>query len=224
MGASIIPTIISTVGSAVGGYSQAKQNAKDKAAQLAEEQRQFNANLANNQSQYAGNYAQKQYDQNTNATTSYGDRAAAMNRELQVLPAKDKAMALLMQRMGAPAQQTSLPNMTTGGTNALRAPVQMPYDLNAAAQQAAAYKPGDGGMTGDIQKQLLARYMNVPSAPNMPTQTPTPDTPAVAQLKTIIADMQAKGVPDQVIAHTQKLLANELAKAQTATPAPARIG
>lgn len=156
----------------IAGGQKAREDARERARQLAEEQRQFNANLGENQRQFNAGYGQKTFDQNLNANTAYGDRAQSVNRELETLPMRDKAQALLMQRMGAPAQQTTARSLAGGGTDALRGggQPQMPYDLNAFKAQAEAYKPGDGGMSGDVQRQLLARYMAPPSAPEMSAQ------------------------------------------------------
>lgn len=162
-------------GQLLGGLAQgqkSREDARERARQLAEEQRQFNARLGEDQRQFGVTSGQRQFDQNLSANTQYGDRAQNVNRELETLPMRDKAQALLLQRMGAPAQQTTARSLAGGGTDALRggAAPAMPYDLNAFKAQAEAYKPGDGGMSGDVQRQLLARYMNVPTAPDVASQ------------------------------------------------------
>lgn len=205
--------IASVAGSAIGGYAQSKQQNADRVAQreqdrqrLAEEQRQFNTNLAEQQRQYGGNYQQKQYDQNTSTQMGYGDRAMSANRELELLPMRDKAAALMMQRMGTPAQQTSPRSLAGGGTDALRggASPQMPYDLNANRASAQAYKAGDGGMTGNVQRELLQRYMDVPQSPDMPQAQGGGQAPGAQpekesdKLRAMLVSMDQQGVPIQI--------------------------
>lgn len=187
-------------GKILGGISaaqKAKEDAKQRARELAQQQQQFTANLGENQRQFNAGYGQKAFDQNLNANTAYGDRAQSVNRELETLPLRDKAQALLLQRMGAPAQQTTARSLAGGGTDALRgggAP-QMPYDLNAFKAQAEAYKPGDGGMTGDVQRQLLARYMNVPQAPSSADLPQGVDLNAIeAQVAQALRQWEAQGM------------------------------
>lgn len=176
----------SVLGSVASGVAESKARAeenKNRARQLQAEQQQFNQKLGEDQRQFNNNFGQTQYKQNIDAQSQYGDRAQSVNRELEVLPMRDKAAALLMQRMGNPAVQTTARSLAGGGTDALRGGglPQMPYDLNKQAQQAAAYKAGDGGMTGDVQKELLSRYMNVPKSPDM--QQPTGPNPAEVEMK-----------------------------------------
>lgn len=212
-------------GSVISSYAQGKQANSDRAAQreqdrqrLAEEQRQFNTKLAEDQRQYGGNYQQTQYKQNVDAQSQYGDRAQSVNRELEVLPMRDKAAALLMQRMGNPAVQTTARSLAGGGTDALRGGglPQMPYDLNKQAQQAAAYKAGDGGMTGDVQKELLSRYMNVPKSPDMQAFTPQNTAPAVEKesdkIRAMLSSMDMQGVPRAIRQQVSKALEAALAR------------
>ena len=162
----------------ISGSQKAREDAKQRARELAQEQQQFTANLGENQRQFNAGYGQKAFDQNLNANTAYGDRAQSVNRELETLPMRDKAQALLMQRMGAPAQQVQARSLA-GGTASLAGGTQpqgMPYNLEANRQQAANYKAGDGGMTGDVQKELLSRYMDVPKTPEM--EQPKTKSPA----------------------------------------------
>lgn len=181
----------------ISGSQKAREDAKQRARELAQEQQQFTANLGENQRQFNAGYGQKAFDQNLNANTAYGDRAQSVNRELETLPMRDKAQALLMQRMGAPAQQTTARSLAGGGTDALRgggAP-QMPYDLNAFKAQAEAYKAGDGGMTGDVQRQLLARYMAPPTAPSAADLPKAQDINAIeAQVAQQMAQWEAQGM------------------------------
>ena len=182
----------------IAGARQAKEDAKQRARELAMQQQNFAANLGENQRQFNAQYGQKAFDQNLNANTAYGDRAQAVNRELETLPMRDKAQALLLQRMGAPAQQTTARSFSGGaGTDALRggALPQMPYDLNAFKAQAEAYKPGDGGMSGDVQRQLLARYMNVPTAPSATDLPQGQDLAAIeAQVAQALRQWESQGV------------------------------
>lgn len=181
MGAAIIP-IISAVGGVFSNRAKAeqadrdrKQTARERADQLAEEQRQFNQSQAQNQQQFSSNYGLNASKANVDAQSAYGDRAQSVNRELEVLPARDQAMALLKQRMSAQPQQVQQRSLMGGqGTDSLRgSPTpQMPFDLNAMRDKAAAYKPGDGGMTGNVQTELLKRYMDVPKAPDMVAPPP----------------------------------------------------
>ena len=187
------PTILSVGGSIASGIGQGQQNKQDQkmtAAQLAEQQRQFNAQFGEDRRRYNSDYAQKGFDQTINAQTQYGDRAQSVNRELELLPMRDKASALLMQRMGAPAQQVQARSLA-GGTRELHGGTQpqgMPFDLNAIRQQAANYKAGDGGMTGDVQRELLSRYMNVPKTPEM--EQPKIMTPAEIDYAVQLKDRQ----------------------------------
>ena len=175
------PTIAAVGSSVAGGIGKGQQNKQDQkmtAAQLAEDQKRFNAQFDEDRRRYNSDYAQKGFDQTINAQSQYGDRAQSVNRELEMLPMRDKASALLMQRMGAPAQQVQARSLA-GGTASLAGGTQpqgMPYDLNAIRQQAANYKAGDGGMTGDVQKELLSRYMDVPKTPEM--EQPKTKSPA----------------------------------------------
>lgn len=174
------PTIAAVGSSVAGGIGKGQQNKQDQkqtAAQLAEEQKRFNATFDEDRRRYNSDYAQKGFDQTINAQTQYGDRAQSVNRELEMLPMRDKASALLMQRMGNPAQQSAARSLA-GGTQELRGGTQpqMPYDLNANRAAAQNYKPGDGGMTGDVQKELLTRYMDVPKTPEM--EQPKTKSPA----------------------------------------------
>lgn len=202
------PAIVGVAGGAAKGVASAqggRQNAATDRARLAEEQRQFNAQFSENQRQYGGNYAQKGFDQNINAQTQYGDRAQSVNRELELLPMRDRASALMQQRMAAPARQTA-PRSLAGGTDSLRggtAP-QMPYDLDANRAQAQAYKAGDGGMTGDVQRQLLERYMNVPKSPEMPAAGMSP---AEIEARVLEEDGRLVNLPgDMAVGERERLL------------------
>lgn len=187
------PTIASVGGSIASGIGKGQQNKQDQkmtAAQLAEDQKRFNAQFDEDRRRYNSDYAQKGFDQTINAQSQYGDRAQSVNRELEMLPMRDKASALLMQRMGAPAQQVQARSLA-GGTASLAGGTQpqgMPYDLNAIRQQAANYKAGDGGMTGDVQKELLKRYMDVPKTPEM--EQPKIMTPAEIDYAVKLKDRQ----------------------------------
>lgn len=208
-------TVISTVGQGLGAYANSKQNnaqqqqqIEERRKQLEEQQRQFNANLAEQQRQANGQSAQKQYDSNVSTTTAYGDRAQGVNRELELLPLRDRASAMMQTMMGNPAQQTSPRSLAGGGTDALRggAAPQMPYDLSALQKAAGSYQPGQGGMTGDVQKKLLEQYMNVPKAPTIdPVAAQAQVNPAQkleGDLHNIDLALRAGGLPVGMIEQT----------------------
>ena len=107
----------SVLGSVASGVAEAKARAeenKNRARQLQAEQQQFNQKLGEDQRQFNNNFGQTQYKQNIDAQSQYGDRAQSVNRELEVLPMRDKAAALLMQRMGNPAVQTTARSLAGG--------------------------------------------------------------------------------------------------------------
>lgn len=216
----LVGTLISTVGQGASSYANSRadnarrqQEIEAERRRLAEQQRQFNANLAEQQRQEGNSSAQKAFDSNINATTSLGDRAQSVNRELELMPLRDRASAMMTKMMGQGASQSNPRSLAGGGTDALRggsAPSQMPYDLGALQKAAGSYQPGDGGMTGDVQKELLKRYMTPQSAPT-PTSPSAAPTQAPAQkfeedLQAADLAMRSKGIPVGMIEQTLKAI------------------
>jgi hypothetical protein len=84
------------------------------------------------------------------------EQAPGLQRDIESAPIRDKAMYLLSQRMGMQPQSFvphDIFNPSYGS-----GPAQLGgYDQDALNQQNAAYKPGAGGVTTDLQKALLKK-------------------------------------------------------------------
>lgn len=189
-------TITSTLGKGIEGFAQSgerhkneQQRIEEERRRLAEQQRQFNANLNEQQRQSNATAGNRQFDSNVNATTSYGDRAQSVNRELELLPLRDRAAAMMGTMMGQGVSPTAPRSLAGGGTDALRggAAPQMPYDLEALQKAAGSYTPGQGGMTGEVQRELLEKYRDVPQAPGIAPVDNTQQEAAAQHEKDLMA-------------------------------------
>ncbi len=175
---NLIKDNLGNIISAGGAVLEGQQAAAQHAASLAEQKREFEANLAQRQAE------SKQSADQFGRTTGDTEAQAAVRAETQLnkAPVADKAQALLLARMGVAPGQFK-PRDYTQGTSRLGQPQAAPGANVATSMQNAAanYKPGQGGVDTSTLKMLLAK-MTGSSGLKSPT-TPTVTTPTLVKPK-----------------------------------------
>lgn len=166
--------ILQTGAGLIEGY----MSSADRAKQLEELKRQFDANLTQRQAEAAT--ASGQFDRTTGNTEA--QLAVQAQAGLNRAPVADKAQALLLSRMGV-APSTFQPRDYTKGTGDLlrNTPPPSAHVTQTMQQAANNYRPGDGGVNTSTTQWLLNRmrgsadHRPVPTTPKVPT-TPTEPT------------------------------------------------
>ena len=159
----------STASGAIGAFNKSRQTTADINNQRAILQLQRDR-LAMDDREFAAKYgmdksnAQLHIDEfNRTQGTNEGMLASGLQHNVDMAPLRDRASALLQARMsGAGAPVAFNPRDITRGTNDLsRTDVGGPAATMPAMQAAAAaYTPGSGGVTTDVQKALIARFLH----------------------------------------------------------------
>lgn len=139
-------------GSALAGYGQGKIADADRAW----DKDKFGQTLGEQKDEFGKTLAEKQGEFARSQIVPEGDAAQTAQSRIDSAPVRDRAMAMLSARMGAP-QSSFVPhdifNPSYGS-----GPAQMGgVDQNQMNAANAAYKPGQGGVTTGVQQALLKK-------------------------------------------------------------------
>ena len=143
---------IGLVGSALSGYGQGKAADADRAW----DKDKFGQTLGEQKDEFGKSLAEKQAEFARSQIVPEGDSAQTAQARIDSAPIRDRAMAMLSARMGAP--QSSFTPHDIFNPSYGSGPAQMGgVDQNQMNAANAAYQPGQGGVTTDVQKALLKK-------------------------------------------------------------------
>lgn len=173
-----------------GGVVEGMMSSADRAKQLEELKRQYDASLKQRQSEYDRDLAEQiagreqsggQFDRTTGDTEAQA--AVRAQTQLNAAPVADKAQALLLARMGVSPGQFQPRDYTKGTADLSRVSMAPGANVTSAMRTAAqGYRPGQGGVDTSAIRMLLAKMKASGFGPQQPTtmgsgQPPMPPGP-----------------------------------------------
>lgn len=160
--------------STAGNIAEGVMSSQDRAKQLAEQKREYDANLAQRQAEAA--QAGGQFGRTTGDTEAQA--AVRAQTQLNTAPIADKAQALILARMGV-SPGAFQPRDYTQGQASLTTPHAAPGANVATTMQNAAanYQPGQGGVDTSVLKALIAKMTGSSGLPSGTMGAGAPPTP-----------------------------------------------
>lgn len=197
-------------------------------------------NYENEQQQNAIKEAQAQQQEaefNRTTADTEGMDAASLQKSLNNAPLRDKAQALMLARLGAPATPFQPRDLTHGNTAVMNGAASggIAPTMNAVSQAAQAYTPGSGGVNTSTDQTLVNRFLNpqqttssipggytLPGGPQYPASTtPVSTAPKSSDATTNSSIANAPTISQSVTPSTQTTPLTPLTSTAAATlPAP----